>query len=137
MTTPTEARKLAEYRGHEHPATHIRDALRDLADQVEALTVELNNVGLPKLAMCPACTEEVPMLQCDQLTQDAKRYRWLRAGDYSIALSRSILNDTPHGIDKTIDAAIAKGTACKGFEIEPGVFSGCNQSAGDCPACGK
>lgn len=34
-------------------------------------------------------------------------------------------------------AAIAKGTACKGFEIEPGVFSGCNQSAGDCPVCGK
>ena len=85
--------------------------LRSLSDQVEALTAELNNVGLPKLAMCPACTEEVPMLQCDQLTQDAKRYRWLRAGDYSIALSRSILNDTPHGIDKTIDAAIAKETA--------------------------
>lgn len=49
MTTPQEARKLAEYRGHEHPATHIRDALRDLADQVEALTAELSNL---KKATC-------------------------------------------------------------------------------------
>ena len=38
MTTPAEARKLAEYRGHEHPATHIRDALRNLADQIDAMT---------------------------------------------------------------------------------------------------
>jgi len=26
---------------------------------------------------------------------------------------------------------------CKGIEIEPNVFSGCTQSAGDCPVCGK
>jgi len=26
---------------------------------------------------------------------------------------------------------------CPGIEIEPGKFSGCNQSAGDCPRCGK
>jgi len=26
---------------------------------------------------------------------------------------------------------------CKGFEIEPGVFSGCDASGGDCPECGK
>lgn len=26
---------------------------------------------------------------------------------------------------------------CPGIEVEPGVFSGCNQSAGDCPRCGK
>ena len=108
MTTPQEARELAE---HYADTSLAKSTLRSLASQVEALTAELNNVGLPKLAMCPACMEEVPMLQCDQLTQDAKRYRWLRAGDYSIALSRSILNDTPHGIDKTIDAAIAKETA--------------------------
>lgn len=46
MTTPAEARKLAEYRGHEHPATHIRDALRDLADQVEALTAQLDSYAM-------------------------------------------------------------------------------------------
>lgn len=27
--------------------------------------------------------------------------------------------------------------ACLGFEVEPGVYSGCDQSAGDCPSCGK
>lgn len=29
------------------------------------------------------------------------------------------------------------GPPCPGFEIEPGVFSGCDQSGGDCPICGK
>lgn len=29
------------------------------------------------------------------------------------------------------------GPLCPGFEIEAGVWSGCNQSAGDCPTCGK
>ena len=29
------------------------------------------------------------------------------------------------------------GPPCPGIEIEPGVFSGCNQSGGDCPTCGK
>lgn len=31
----------------------------------------------------------------------------------------------------------AEETACKGFEIEPGAYSGCDASAGDCPACGR
>ena len=104
-TIQAELRKSMHYLSMKK-RDHAADKIDALQAQVEALTAELNNVGLPKLAMCPACTEEVPMLQCDQLTQDAKRYRWLRAGDYSIALSCSILNDTPHGIDKTIDAAL-------------------------------
>ena len=29
------------------------------------------------------------------------------------------------------------GPPCPGLEIEPGVWSGCNQSHGDCPTCGK
>lgn len=29
------------------------------------------------------------------------------------------------------------GPKCPGFEIEPGVYSGCDQSGGDCPVCGK
>lgn len=29
------------------------------------------------------------------------------------------------------------GPRCPGIEIEPGVYSGCDQSAGDCPTCGK
>jgi hypothetical protein len=38
--------------------------------------------------------------------RDAARYRWLRAGNYSIGFARSVLNDTPHGIDAAIDAAM-------------------------------
>lgn len=34
-------------------------------------------------------------------------------------------------------AAAFRGEECKGFEIEPGVFSGCDASAGDCPVCGR
>ena len=109
-TIQAELRKSMHYLSMKK-RDHAADKIDALQAQVEALTAELNNVGLPKLAMCPACMEEVSMLQCDQLTQDAKRYRWLRAGDYSIALSRSILNDTPHGIDKTIDAAIDREIA--------------------------
>lgn len=33
--------------------------------------------------------------------------------------------------------AVQIAPGCPGFEVEPGVFSGCNQSAGDCPVCGK
>ena len=29
------------------------------------------------------------------------------------------------------------GPPCPGLEVEPGVFSGCNQSGGDCPTCEK
>lgn len=28
------------------------------------------------------------------------------------------------------------GPQCPGMEIEPGVWSGCNHSGGDCPTCG-
>ena len=38
------------------------------------------------------------------LEKDAQRYRKLRAGKYSIQVARSILNDTPHGIDAAVDA---------------------------------
>lgn len=29
------------------------------------------------------------------------------------------------------------GPPCPGLEIEPGVFSGCDHSGGDCPTCGE
>jgi hypothetical protein len=29
------------------------------------------------------------------------------------------------------------GKYCAGIEIEPGIFSGCDQTGGDCPRCGK
>jgi hypothetical protein len=44
------------------------------------------------------------------MVRDAERYRWLRAGNYPIAFARSVLNDTPHGIDAAIDAMRASST---------------------------
>ena len=29
------------------------------------------------------------------------------------------------------------GPKCPGIEVEPSVYSGCNQSGEDCPVCGK
>lgn len=34
-------------------------------------------------------------------------------------------------------AAPVLDTQCEGFEVEPGVMSGCSGTGGDCPACGK
>jgi len=39
----------------------------------------------------------------EQDAKDAARYRKLRAGNYSVAVAKSILNDTPHGIDAAVD----------------------------------
>lgn len=49
---------------------------------------------------------------------------------------------TPHQLLEMVEAwrtvCVGAGeTKCDGFEIEPGVFSGCDQSAGDCPVCGE
>lgn len=46
------------------------------------------------------------LARVEALEADAARYRWLRRGDYSIAFSRSVLNDMPYGIDTAIDAAM-------------------------------
>ena len=104
MTTPQEARAIADMLQTDIPIGAV-EAFRDLADQVEALTAELNNIASANLKT------------------------WDK--DYNTAA------DFMAWAQSRARAAIAKGTACKGFEIEPGVFSGCNQSAGDCPVCGK
>lgn len=122
MTTPQQARELAKnLRTKPTPLSVVVPVLQSLADQVEALTAELNNVGLPKLAMCPACMEEVSMLQCDQLTQDAKRYRWLRSQNWhdsdmavvcypKVSVKLGAVCPSSELLDEAIDAAIAKGT---------------------------
>ena len=38
---------------------------------------------------------------------------------------------------KCIEDVIATINKCPGFEIEVGVHSGCSQTGGDCPVCGK
>lgn len=47
----------------------------------------------------------------------------------------------PYGLKQAYCSGLAcpahGGPSCSGIEIESGVFSGCDQSAGDCPTCGK
>jgi hypothetical protein len=57
------------------------------------------------LAAAPGARQ--PLSDTD--AKDAKRYQWLRAGNYAFDFARSVLNDTPHGIDAAIDAAMQKG----------------------------
>ena len=49
--------------------------------------------------------------ELEALRKDAERYRKLRAGQYSYWTARSILNDSPHGIDRAVDALPAVGAA--------------------------
>lgn len=79
MTTPEQARELASLLDdapYECGCTmESADALRDLARQVE------------------------------ELQANAERYRWLRRGGYTHQFATSVLNDTPFGIDESIDKA--------------------------------
>lgn len=107
--TPEEARHIA---GCMERGAEMRNmgapALRSLADQVEVLTAEhaavlrasLNSADLADMAM-----DDIKILTAerDALKVDAERYRWLRAGQYHFATARTILNDSPCGIDAAID----------------------------------
>jgi hypothetical protein len=66
--------------------------------------------GILALAGLPVVQGELPIAapaaSGDAL--NARRYEWLRAGNYPLAFARSVLNDTPHGIDAAIDAQITK-----------------------------
>ena len=96
MTTPTPpemARKIADW----HSYSPAKTALLSLADQVEALTAEL-----------------------ESYKKDAERYRAIREGlevDENSGIVVSLVDDfggetlDSEVADKAIDAAIAKGTA--------------------------
>ncbi|NDA79488.1 MAG: hypothetical protein EBY07_17325, partial [Actinobacteria bacterium] len=60
-------------------------------------------------AALTAQADEIDRLTTEnaEFRKDAERYRWLRSGGYPIQLARSVLNDTPFGIDARIDAAMA------------------------------
>lgn len=51
---------------------------------------------------CPRCRR----IEKEATEKDAKRYRWLRSGMANMEQVRGILNDTPHGIDAAVDAAM-------------------------------
>ena len=73
-------------------------------------------------------------LQCGapRSRQENANEAWRRLGE---KLGFDYMTVRPNGKgDRFFSAEV---TPCKGIEIEPGVFSGCNQSGGDCPKCGK
>ena len=83
-TTPRKARELANASlVYIEARTKAREALHDLADQVEALTAER-----------------------DSYKKDAERYRWLKANPFFIGWRYDIVE----GLDVDVDSAI-KGAA--------------------------
>jgi hypothetical protein len=78
----------------------------------------------------------VPMiaLQCGtpHSVQENANAAWARLGE---RMGFDPMTVAPNGKGDRFFSAMA--TPCKGIEIEPGAFSGCDQSAGDCPTCGK
>lgn len=46
MTTPEQARKLAEFKGTDDLPCNVRDALRDLAQQVEELQADAERLDI-------------------------------------------------------------------------------------------
>lgn len=74
------------------------------------------------------------MLQCGQLrsAQESANAAWCALGD---KIGFDGMTVRPNGKGDRFFSAEA--TPCKGFEIEPGVNSGCDASAGDCPTCGQ
>lgn len=124
MTTPQEARELAE---HYADTTLVKPALRSLASQVEALTAQLDSYAM---ALNETKAERDNLINLLENSWQG----WFPAVHDGAGFDRHEF--VFKSSERDLRIAI-KGTACKGFEIEPGVFSGCNQSAGDCPACGK
>jgi len=93
-------------------------------DELERLKTESEE----RLQNCAALVAEN-----EQLRKDAERYQWL--AEYLVSDDESyddaiVAATTVAELDYVTDAAM------KGIEIEPGVFSGCDQSGGDCPRCG-
>jgi hypothetical protein len=81
-----------------------------------------------------AC-KPVPMIaiNCgpESSTQKSANNAWERLGN---KMGFYHLTVRPNGSNQKRFYANPK---CRGIEIEEGVYSGCNQSAGDCPSCGK
>jgi hypothetical protein len=74
------------------------------------------------------------MLQCGtpSSVQENANAAWVRLGKQ---MGFDPMSVRPNGRGDRFFSAEA--LPCKGMEIEPGVFSGCDQSGGDCPTCGK
>ena len=88
------------------------------------------------LAALLDATKPVPMiaLQCGspRSVQENANAAWARLGE---KMGFDPMTVRPNGRGDRFFSADA--LECKGIEIDPGKFSGCDASAGDCPTCGK
>ena len=82
-----------------------------------------------------AAMKPIPMiaLQCGSpgSVQENANAAWARLGE-KLGFDSTTVQPNGKG-----DRFFSAEAACPGFDIEPGVFSGCDASAGDCPVCGK
>jgi len=63
--------------------------------------------------------------------------KYIRGPEYAEGPSRGQRIDGKYsGYVPSLACQIHGGPECPGVEIEKNVFSGCDQSAGDCPTCG-
>ena len=74
------------------------------------------------------------MLQCGRPSsvQENANAAWARLG---AKMGFDPMTVRPNGRGDRFFSA--EPAPCKGIEIEPGAFSGCDASAGDCPECGR
>ena len=88
------------------------------------------------LAALLEAMKPVPMIapQCGtpRSVQENANAAWARLGE---KMGFDPMTVRPNGKGDRFFSADA--LPCKGIEIEPGAFSGCDQSAGDCTTCGK
>jgi hypothetical protein len=66
--------------------------------------------------------------------QQRANLAWERLGD---ELGFEYMTVQPTGKGNRFFKAKEKPAECQGIEIGDGNFSGCDQSQGDCPSCGK
>jgi hypothetical protein len=97
---------------------------------------------------CKICLQDASSLEEELLKRTGNKKEWLDIlGAYRTWLdSEGIPAETAHGwptaafYDETNVASYIthrQGNGeCPGIEIEPGIWSGCDQSGGDCPTCG-
>lgn len=78
--------------------------------------------------------EPMIMLQCGtpRSVQENANAAWAKLGE---RMGFDPMTVQPTGEGRRFFSAEA--IQCNGIEIEPGVYSGCNASAGDCPTCGE
>lgn len=80
---------------------------------------------------------------CHVLTEIKGKKRWVRSiegcycQNYDDAQAAAVWAEEMNAWLAAQEIMEREGLTCPGIEVMPGEFSGCNQSHGDCPRCGR